>query len=126
VAGKLSRKVGKRYKFRQTEFWAENGSIKQLDHRKGPEPDYTVVSVRDMLLRARALNEQAKHMTYADERMEHIKLVEDIIACCKEARAQGDPFVESTFQDIRNMRDKHLLLPGQNIQAGNYVIQRPK
>jgi hypothetical protein len=24
------------------------------------------------------------------------------------------------------MRDKHLLLPGRNIQAGNYVIQRPK
>jgi len=73
-----------------------------------------------MLLRANALNEQASRMKFADERNELVMAIENIIAACREAKKQGRPDDPKTFEHIRAMRDKHVLLPGSGIQAGNY------
>lgn len=114
-------KPGKRYRFKNLEFWAERGLIHIFDYRENPyQPDYRKVPVREMLLRANALNEQASRMKFADERNELVMAIENIIAACREAKKQGRPDDPKTFEHIRAMRDKHVLLPGSGIQAGNY------
>lgn len=114
----LISKPGKRYKYRQLEFWAERGLIHIFDFRNNPyQPDYSKVPVREMLMRARALNQQLGRMKYTDEREELTRGVEGIIAACKEAQKQGRPDDPKTFEHLRNMRDKHVLLPGPDIAA---------
>lgn len=109
-------KPGKRYRYKQLEFWAERGLIHMFDFRLNPyQPDYTKIPVREMLLRANALNQQLNRMKYTDEREDLTRAVESMISACKEAQKQGRPDDPKTFEHIRNMRDKHVLLPGPNI-----------
>ncbi len=107
-------KPGRRYKYRQTEFWAERGMIHQLDHRKSLyQPDYTVTPVRKILLLADAMNQSVHRIQYPDERREQEKWIADMIACCREAQRQGRPDDPKTFEFLRaSRRDKHILLPG--------------
>ena len=103
-------KPGRRYKFRNMEFWAERGLIHMFDFRNNAlEPDYTKITVRDMLLRARAINDSIGRVKFADERNELHTLVENMIAACKDAKRQGRPDDPKTFEHIRNMRDKRVL-----------------
>jgi len=117
-------KPGRRYRFRNLEFWAERGQIHMFDFRHNTyEPDYTVIPVREMLLRAASINRSLNRFKYGDEREEHNRFVENIIAACREAQRQGRPDDPKTFDHIRAMRDKHILLPGPGIQAGNFRQQ---
>lgn len=112
----LISKPGKRYKYRQLEFWAERGLIHVFDFRGNPyQPDYVKVPVREMLMRARSLNSQLGRMKYIDEREELTRAVENMVAACREAQKQGRPDDPKTFEHIRNMRDKHVLLPGDEL-----------
>lgn len=106
---------GKRYRFRKTEFWAERGLVHQFDYRVSYfQPDYTIHPVRKMLQFARSVNRCLPRMKYADERVEHEKLVADLIACCAEAQRQGRPDDPKTFEHLGAMRrDKHFLKPGE-------------
>lgn len=113
---------GRRYRFRDLEFWAERGLIHIFDFRGNPyQPDYKKETVREFLLRANGFNAALTRFVYPSERREHEQLVENMIRCCKEAQRQGRPDDHKTFEHLRAMRDKHLLAPGKNIQAGNYA-----
>lgn len=79
---------GKRYKFGSLLFWAECGMICTEDLQNG---DFKVVLVKDFLLRARSILRSINRMKYADEREQHMTMVENAIKACKEAQAQGRP-----------------------------------
>lgn len=113
----ITSQPGRRYRFRHLEFWAERGLVHLFDFRGNPyQPEYKEVSVREMLQRARAINRQAARIQWVDERIEHERLVADVIACCKEAQRQGRPDDPKTWEHIRAMRrDKHFLLPGPDV-----------
>jgi len=120
MAGILLSRPGKRYRFRELEFWAERGQIHCLDYRNDAyNPEYKVVPVREMLLRARSLSQAVKRIKYPSERNEHITLIEQLVAACREAKRQGRPDDPKTFEHIRAMRSKHILMPGPDITVRN-------
>lgn len=80
-----SRKV---FDFRQTKFWAERGLAHLVNEVTG---EYTTCSIREWLLRAKALSDQAWREQYSDERVQMITLVENMVKVAKQAKAQGDP-----------------------------------
>lgn len=122
MAGILLSRPGRHYTFRKLEFWAEQGQVHLLDYSKDSyNPEFRIIMVRDMLKRAAVFNRAARRMKYADERNEHILFVENIIACCREAKRQGRPDDPRTFEHIRNLRSKHILLPGPDIRISNFV-----
>lgn len=84
---------GRHYRFRKIEFWAERGMIQFVDERFPQEDSrsHDVLLVREFLENLRAINAEITYIKYPDERREHEKLVENGIACAKEAKTQGRP-----------------------------------
>jgi hypothetical protein len=87
-------------KFRNLRFWAENGLIKMLDESTGEEK---VLTIREFLLRIKAINDSIPKLQYYDEKVEHSRFVEEALTICriaKEQRARSAtivvPFVSST------------------------------
>lgn len=73
-------------------FWAEEGMICILDERYPPEDPrhLTVLSRRQWLKHLQALSAQIKREEYADERESLLQLIENGVACAREAKRQGD------------------------------------
>jgi hypothetical protein len=93
------------FRYRLQEFWAENGLVHVVETTTGL---YSPVSVAEFLQRARGFNkaaERGKHdKRWIDERDELTRMVQDMIVCCQQARAQGDPFDP---RELRRMVDHH-------------------
>lgn len=104
--------VGRRYSFRGLQFWAELGLVRLEDQKDG---SYFVITRREALLRAQAINEEISHSSYASERSELQNLVQNMIECVKEAKTQGDPMDmevrQSKSKEIKRARSAKLLLP---------------
>jgi hypothetical protein len=104
-------KIGKHYKFRDQEFWAQNGLIYQLDYRDTCETDerFTAATRAEFAARIIALNDQAKHEKYADEREELFTFVEQACKAVKEAKHQGDPMDPEAAKQVA-MENKRVII----------------
>ncbi len=96
-----------------TDFYPERGLIRVEGQDKEGKPVYEVVSRRDFLLRAQALNLGISRTVHADERRDLHRLVACMIGAAKAAKDQGDPFNARAMADLVNERAKQsLLMPG--------------
>jgi len=98
--------------YRNLRIWAERGLVRVEDARDG---SCETLSVRDALLRAKAINDLVAEglartrnrttdaMFHTSEIQEMQKLVEDVIAACKQAKEQGEPSDPKVIED-RKMR----------------------
>jgi hypothetical protein len=121
MSGILISSIGKRYKYSYIEFWAERGLIHLLNFNKcSNQPNYTQCSVYDFLKRAQAFSQQNSGVHWTDERIKQQTLIENMLACCKEAKAQGNPYDPKTMEHVRNMRNKWYLNPGPDIKSTNH------
>lgn len=107
---------GRHYKYRKLEFWAERGLINIIDERFPPShaKAFTVVLVREFLLRLSHLNTEVKRWgkKWPDERDELVKMIEDGVACCRDAKAQGRPDDPRACADILKERRRFMLYAG--------------
>ena len=127
-------KVGGRYEYLSLTFWAENGFIYIEDR---DDESFTTCNRRDWLDRARAFNQDAqrlgsmateagnawKKQTAAQERDAMLSLVECMLACAKQAKAQGDPMDPKVIEHIKKhemTRRSKFLMPGAH--NGNIII----
>jgi hypothetical protein len=89
------------FDFRKTKFWADRGLVHTIHEETG---EYTTCSVREWLLRAQALSQQAWREQYADEREQIVTLVENMVKVAKQAKAQGDPHTrEGVKEAVRRL-----------------------
>jgi len=107
--------TGKCYSFRDLKFYAKNGFICIHDEETG---EFFVITRREFLLRAQALSEEAQHMRHMsaenpsmkwliESRTELQNAVDDMLACVREAKEQGDrddPAVDAWFRRHRPHR----------------------
>jgi hypothetical protein len=109
------------YRYRKLEFWAERGMINLIDERYPQSSDkfFTVIMVREFLLRLDQLNKEVKRWgkQWTDERQEMIKLIEEGITCCRQAKAQGRPDDPKAVADMLKVRQKSMLLAGNSGQS---------
>ena len=129
------RKRGNRYEYLSLIFWPENGFIYIEDKDDG---SFTTCSRRDWLERASSFNADAqrrgyiatragnewKKMTAAQERDAMISLVECMLECAKQAKAQGDPLDPKVVAHIRKhemKRPRTFMMPGSK-EDTNIII----
>ena len=90
--------TGKCYTFRDLKFYAKNGFVCLHDEEDGA---FFVLTRKEFLLRAQALSDEAKRLRQqaADnpgrawivaDRLELQQAIENMVACCREAKEQGD------------------------------------
>lgn len=103
-------KIGRRYKFRAIEFWAEDGRVIMIDQRQNP-PTRKEVSRKDFLLLAKARSEERDCCQYPDEKLELQNLIESMIQCCKEVKEQGDQMDRSTWKWRVRSKPLSLMMP---------------
>jgi hypothetical protein len=104
------------FRYRRQEFWAEGGLCHVVDKDTG---QYSPVSVREFLHRARAFSREADRLRdqkrWADERDELTKMVADMVVCAQQARAQGDPFDPGALRQLGEARrPARILVPGRD------------
>lgn len=85
---KPNRREGKHHRFKDLEFWAEEGVILIEDQLNG---DVTAATCKDFVTRAKCIYDEIPRMKYADERKELQDGVINMHAVWKEAKEQGDP-----------------------------------
>ena len=96
----MSRTDSKCYRFRDLRFYAKNGCVCLHDEENG---DFFVLKVREFLMRAKALSDEVEKLRqlaaanplklrYAEERLELQQAIDNMVKCCKDAKAQGDRF----------------------------------
>ena len=85
-------------KFLELSVFACEGAVVLIDEREGAEGDCSIVSVADMRERIEALaapyrNKTKAEMNTAQKRFydQRRRGVENLIECCREAQAMGDP-----------------------------------
>jgi hypothetical protein len=96
------------FDFKQTKFWAERGLVHTVHEETG---EYTECSVREWLLRAKALSDQAWHEKYVDEREQIVRLVENMVKVAKQAKGQGDPHTREGVNEAVRRLPTQVLLP---------------
>ena len=96
------------FDFRQTKFWAERGLIHTVHEVTG---EYTECSVREWLLRAKALSGQAWREKYPDERAQIITLVENMIKVARQAKSQGDPLTREGITEAVRRLPTQVMMP---------------
>jgi hypothetical protein len=121
--------TGKCYSFRDLKFYAKNGFICLHDEETG---EFFVLTRKEFLLRAQALGEEAAHMRQmmtenpsmkwlVADRVELQNAVDDMIACTREAKEQGDrddPAVDAWFRRHRpSQRSKISMASAANFSA---------
>ena len=91
--------TGKCYTYRGLKFYARNGFVCLHDEEDG---SFFVLTRREFLLRASALSDEAKRLQqqavihpsraaiFAEERLELQQAIENMVACCIDAKEQGD------------------------------------
>jgi hypothetical protein len=110
-------KPGKHHRYRQLEIWAEGGFIHLVDERFPPgDPKcYRAIPIREFLLRLQALSSglaRWKKKQWTDERIELQEFIDAGIACCREAKSQGDIFDPKAVDQMIRERRKHMLHAG--------------
>ncbi len=102
MADHILKKVGQHYNFQDLEFWAEDGLIFIEDRRQG---DFNIVTCRDFVDRAKAINGEAKLSLYPSDVEQLQACVLKMHAAWKEAKEQGDPMdVEVAKRKYRERR----------------------
>lgn len=113
----------KRYRFRQFEFWAHYGKIALLDTERVSdelnEVDAIIwLSPKEFMERAMA----ARALMIERYKGEGRKLLDDALACAKEAEAQGDisdpKILQQKFEEFRPVKvffpsQPRLIVPGR-------------
>lgn len=97
-------KPGPTYRFRKITFYAMNGSICIADDKEGlsERERFLTLTRKDFLRRVEAFNGEARALGrlaaenphirgFAQERNEKLTLVENMLKCVADAKAQGDP-----------------------------------
>jgi len=128
----LRSQTGRRYRFRMTTdfnggtiatgdlvFYAQNGMIVMEDEGNG---DFFVVTRREFLERAQALNRMNSRERHADQRDKINRTVEEMICCVKDAKFQGDPLdprVQEWYLKHRPWKNQQLLIPSMPGQPAN-------
>lgn len=103
--------LARTFHYKGMNFWAEGGLIHMEDKNNG---EYSVVTRKDCLLRAKAINDTIQYYPHASERDEQHRLVQDLIECVRQAKDQGDPTDPEIFkQKLKEIkRSSSILLPG--------------
>jgi len=86
--------IGKHYRYRKLEFWAERGLVNLIDERFPPTHNrsFVVITVREWLTRLKSLNgELYRWDKWPDERDKLHNFIDNGIACAREATKQGRP-----------------------------------
>jgi hypothetical protein len=90
---------GRTFRFRQQEFWADQGMIHILDYRNSPyNPFYRSIGVEELVELIKAFQLMLPRFKYPDERDEHERLVQNLMSVGCAAKAQGDPHDEKVSQ----------------------------
>jgi hypothetical protein len=90
--------TGKCYTFRGLKFYARNGFVCLHDEDDG---SFFVLTRKEFLLRAKAISDEAGRLRQqaisnpgrawiVSDRLELQQAIENMVACCKEAKEQGD------------------------------------
>lgn len=112
---------GRHYRYRKLDFWSERGLVNIVDERFPPshEKAFTVVTVRDFLLRLKTLNQEVKRWgkKWPDERDELVKMIEQGVECCREAKVQGRPDDPRAVADMLKQRHRFMLYAGTNADS---------
>ena len=98
------------FKFRQMEFFAARGLVHKLDRHTG---EYRPISIGEFVKQAWTWSAAAKRKGYSDERLEHMRLVEAMITCARQAKAQGDPHSPDAVRSMMVRRPMSIQVPGQ-------------
>ncbi len=114
-------KPGKRCKFRDLEFWAENGFVRLEDQQTG---DYFTITRDEAFARAKAIAEEINSIKWPNEQYETVTMVQEMCDVIKEAEEQGDPtdpaVMEYMGKEVKRSRRAKILLPGGTI-AGTEI-----
>lgn len=117
-------KTGKCYTYRGLKFYAQNGFVCLHDESTG---EFFVLTRREFLSRAQALSDEARRMRemgamnpskaawLSEDRMDLLQAIENMIACTREAKDQGDrtdPEVDAWFRKHRPFKRSRLVVPG--------------
>jgi len=98
-----SRRKGKVYKYKDLEFWAADGVVCIINTKdEDPEGNMETASPIEFVKRAFAVHFKWQENKFPDERSETEKLLEDAIACAKEAHKQTYNLV--TYQESKKMK----------------------
>ncbi len=112
-------KVGRHYKWRKFEFWAQGGRVYYLDTELIDDDSVPLkercrsLSPKEFLKRIIALYAVHSGASAASVRAEFTKLREDAEACAKEAKKQGDitdPVVQADLVKAAARRS-HIAMP---------------
>jgi len=122
--------TGKCFTYRGLKFYAQNGFVCLHDEETG---EFYVLTRKEFLLRAQAIGEEAQRMRVmaADnpsaavwlsaDRMELQQAIDNMIACTREAKEQGDrddPAVDAWFKRHRpGRKSKISMASGANFKS---------
>lgn len=122
--------TGKCYTFRGLKFYAKNGFVCLTDEETG---EFFVLTRKEFLQRAQALSDEAKRLRYiaaehpgkaawlSADRADLQRAIDDMLACTKEAKEQGDredPIVDAWFRRHRpGRKSKISLASGANFTS---------
>jgi len=118
---KLAKNTGKCYTYRGLKFYAQNGFVCMHDEETG---EFFVLTRKEFLQRAQALSEEAQrlrtmmadtpsHKWLVSDRLDLQIAIDDMVACTKEAKEQGDrddPKVDAWFMRHRPGRKSKISL----------------
>jgi len=121
----MAKKEGPHYRYHRLEFYANQGMITLIDLDKAADsdvaPDEAIQRLRPGQFMERAIAiRMGTQDEYRDESWESSKLLEDAMAACKLAKAQGD-FGDKKVQDHHakhTKRSRILLSGGSTVSAG--------
>jgi hypothetical protein len=124
--------MGRHFRFRKLEFWAENGRVNIIDYREEP-PAHKTESRREFLLRAQAMIVERNRIqaagrvsagssstrVVAEEVNAFQNCIEDMVKCVRIAQQQGDP----DDPRAKPPRRRRLFLP---TPAQTFEINKPR
>lgn len=119
-------RMGRRFKHKKLEFWADRGLIHVIDTRKEP-PEYKVDTLREFLYRAQNFIDERTRIQHKvrigagssntrvdNEAINELQtLIEDMVRCVEIAKQQGDPTDPRVQQHVM----KHGA-PGRRLVSG--------
>lgn len=110
----MTQQEGKHYKFENYSFWAERGMISLVDEdaaARGDEQSHWRIGAGEFLKRAIAARMHHPDL-YADKTAALSRLLDEAVAACKLAKAQGDPMDKSTIDTVvRHQRSRQIVMP---------------
>lgn len=93
---------GNRYRYFQTEYWAEQGMVHVIDERD-PNPQVRSIAPKDFIMRAHAFRDICKLENYPGDRLALENASHNMEKVALEAIAQGDP----TDPDVHEFWARH-------------------